>query len=65
MYGCGKNDMGQLGTGDNDDHVAPEQVKLDVRVQQIACGHIHSCACTAYGEVFTYSVFIFITLLML
>jgi alpha-tubulin suppressor-like RCC1 family protein len=44
LWCWGKNDDGQLGTGDYKSRTAPARVGLEGVVQSVSCGHLHTCA---------------------
>ncbi|CAM9202377.1 unnamed protein product [Discosporangium mesarthrocarpum] len=55
VYTFGRNDFGQLGTGDTIDRKLPTLVNSlrDQRVVSLACGQYHSAVATKEGEMFT------------
>jgi alpha-tubulin suppressor-like RCC1 family protein len=58
VYACGKGGDGQLGTGDNRDHLAPVRVTFfddvfpSIDLDEIAAGESHTIFLTKTGEVY-------------
>lgn len=55
MYGLGKAQSGEMGTGKKDtEHISPT-ILLKLKpfvIEQIACGRMHSICVTTTGDVF-------------
>ena len=56
LYSFGRNQNGQLGTGNTNDSLRPLQVEAleGRRITGVACGAEHSVCCTSEGEVYSF-----------
>lgn len=56
LFGWGKNNFGQLGVGNEKNHIFPVLCKSlrDHRVQYLSCGEDHTAVLTEEGGVFTF-----------
>lgn len=52
LWGCGKNDFGQLGMGHKNKVELPTQIPNITNVSQVVCGDDHSVALTNQGDIF-------------
>jgi alpha-tubulin suppressor-like RCC1 family protein len=58
VYGCGSNEQGQLGLGENKtalrDSLRPVKLPFTATIRDIACGYDHSLVCNTSGQVFAF-----------
>ena len=53
LFTCGRSQHGQLGLGNFSDETAPVYVsKIPDKVNQVACGNMHTVTLTLKGEVY-------------
>ena len=52
VWSYGKNDKGQLGTGDNNNQNEPIQIQNLVDIKQISVGYSHSLALSKTGDIY-------------
>ena len=54
VYGCGSNEYGQLGTGDNENRNKLTLIMKDSSIVGIRCGSNHSLIWKSNGDIFTF-----------